>query len=374
MPAVEFLRPRLRGQRFEGGAIPLDILADFAVLGEMAIEVAKWCFLKQNPDRTRSPRGLADSISFKLTGLHQGSAIPVISLESNAPTLPGIPPPFEVYFDQARDAIVGAIAAAERHGSVVDYLPEKCLGYFDRIGRSLRAGESIEFTTPAQETPARLTRESRRRLVLASSRIQELTAKVSVRGSIPELDQDRMTFELQLIDGHKITGTVPDEHLDAIMDAFNGYRDSVKVLIQGLGKYDRQDRLVRVQSVEHTALLDPLDVPARLEEFRQMTAGWLDGEGVAPQPDQLDWLAKTFDLNYPDDLPLPYTFPTPEGRVEMEWSLGSRSVALEVDLAQRRGDWLSYCDESEQDETRTLDLNEHEGWSWLTGRIRGFTQ
>ena len=183
-----------------------------------------------------------------------------------------------------------------------------------------------------------------------------------------------MTFELQLIEGRKITGTVSDEHLDSILEAFNGFRKSAKVLIQGLGKYDRQDRLVRLQSIEHTALLDPLDVPARLDEFRQMTDGWLDGEGVAPHSDQLDWLAKAFDLNYPDDLPLPHTFPTPEGRIEMEWSLGSHSAALEVDLAERRGDWLSYGDDSAQEEARSLDLNVHDNWSWLARRIRSFTQ
>ena len=105
-----------------------------------------------------------------------------------------------------------------------------------------------------------------------------------------------------------------------------------------------------------------------------MADGWLDGEGVAPQRDQLDWLADIFDLNYPDDLPLPHTFPTPNGQIEMEWTLGPHSVTLEVDLAKRRGDWLSYGVESTQEETRTLDLNGHEDWSWLTGRIRSFTQ
>ena len=340
----------------------------------MAIEVAKWCFLEHNPGRTRSPKRLADSVAFKLTGLQEGSAIAVIGLESTVPMLPEIPPPFQVYFEHAREAIVGAIAAAEQNESVVDYLPEKCLGYFDRIGRGLRDGESIEFTTPSRTSATRLTRESRRRLILASSRIKELTAEIRVRGSIPELDQDRMTFELQLIEGRKIAGVVPDQHLDAIMEAFNGYRDSVKVLIQGLGKYDRQDRLVRVQSVEHTALLDPLDVPARLEEFRGMKSGWLDGDGVGPQRDQLDWLAASFDQHYPDDLPLPHTYPTPDGGIEMEWSIGSQSVTLEIDLVARQAAWLSHDKDSALEDTRALNLDTNQGWSWITDRIGQFAE
>ena len=158
------------------------------------------------------------------------------------------------------------------------------------------------------------------------------------------------------------------------MEAFNGYRDSVKVLIQGLGKYDRQDRLVRVQSVEHTALLDPLDVPARLEEFRGMKSGWLDGDGVGPQRDQLDWLAASFDQHYPDDLPLPHTYPTPDGGIEMEWSIGSQSVTLEIDLVARQAAWLSHDKDSALEDTRALNLDTNQVWSWITDRIGQFAE
>ena len=46
-----------------------------------------------------------------------------------------------------------------------------------------------------------------------------------------------------------------------------------------------------------------LDIPARLDEFRRMKGGWLEGEGVAPSLDGLDWLALTFERHFPDDLP-----------------------------------------------------------------------
>ena len=82
----------------------------------------------------------------------------------------------------------------------------------------------------------------------------------------------------------------------------------------------------------------------------------------------------TFDQHYPDDRPLPHTFPTPEGQIEMEWSLGSHSVALEVDLTARRGDWMSCGNESVPEDARTLDLNTDDDWSWLTGRIRQFAE
>lgn len=114
------------------------------------IEVAKWRFLQGHVGRERPPRGFTDGIELKLTGVEDGSAIPVITLFLTSLNLPGpgMAPSNQVYFEEARESIIGAIDAAEHGQSVAPHLPEECLGYFDRIGRSLRDGESIEFTSP----------------------------------------------------------------------------------------------------------------------------------------------------------------------------------------------------------------------------------
>lgn len=128
--------------------------------------------------------------------------------------------------------------------------------------------------------------------------------------------------------------------------------------------------MVGVESVEHISLLDPLDVPARLDEFRDMKDGWLEGRGVAPSMDGLDWLAATFDRHFPDDLPLPYLYPTPEGGVEAEWSLGSQSIIFEIDLETHRGDWLCFHKQSDSEDTRSLNLDAADSWAWLVAEIR----
>ncbi len=370
MKGNEFLRPRLCGTRFEGGGIPLEILSDLAVLKEMLIEVAKWKFLQAHPDRQRSPRGFTEGIELKLSGVEAGSAVPIISLSDTSSQLSMMPRQNLGYFEQAREALVSTIGAAEHNGSATSHLPEEYLAYFNRIGRSLRDNESIEFVTPQHSTQVRLTRKTRHRLILASSKIKEIAEEVVLRGSIPEADQDRRTFELQLIHGHKVPCPIPDPHIDTILKAFNGYRENLRVLLQGIGKYDRQNRLVGVEAVEHISLLDPLDVPARLDEFRDMKDGWLEGEGVAPSMDGLDWLASTFDRHFPDDLPLPYLYPTPEGGVEAEWSLGSQSVIFEIDLATHRDDWLCFDKQSDCEDTRLLNLDTADSWAWLVTEIR----
>lgn len=371
MSSKPFLRPRLVGARFENCAVPLEVLKDLAVLEELIVEVAKAEFFKEHPSRQRSPRGFTDGIQLKLTGLEEGSTVPIISLEVASPTL--FPPASQIYFERAREAMVEAIGAAEEKRPVVEYLPEGALGYFDRLGRSLRDGEAIEFATEAHPSPARLNKESRRRLLLASSKIQELTEETSLRGTVPEADQDGMSFHVQLMDGRKVKAPITEQHFKPILDAFNGYKAGAKILLQGIGRFNRNEKLLAFDSIEHVNLLDPLDVPARLDELRSLKAGWLDGEGVAPSGEGLDWLSEAFELNYPDELPLPYLYPTLEGGIQAEWSMGEIEASLEIDLVARRGDWAAVDLTTDEEASRDLDLSEPEDWQWLAGQVEAMS-
>ena len=384
MNKVEFLRPRLCGARFEEGGIPLEVLKDLAVLEEMLIEVAKWKFLQAHPYRQRSPRGFTKGIELKLSAVEKGSAVPVISLFDTSPRTFDTSSRASMmfgqnrsYFEQARESIVNAIGAADQNGLTINHLPKKHLAYFNRIGQSLHADECIEFVTPQQSTPVRLTQETRRKLVLASSRVKkngEITESVALRGLIPEADQDQRTFKLQLLNGHTVTIPIPDPHIDTILKAFNGYRQDTRVLLKGIGKYDRQNRLVGMELFEHISLLDPLDIPARLDEFRDMKDGWLEGKGVAPGLEGLDWLAAGFDRHFPDDLPLPYLYPTPEGGVQAEWSISENEISLEVDLVTHHGAWHRLKVNNQADDVQELNLDDDNGWAWIVAEIRNMVE
>jgi len=364
----EFWKPRLTGARFEGHAIPLEFLKDLAVLEEMVIEVAKWRFLQANPGRKRSPRGFTDGVALKLTGVEEGSAIPVISLAMATATL--FPPEHKIYFEEARQAIVSAIGAAEQNGTILDHLPETALSYFDRMGRSLRDGEAIEFSNTPPAAPARLTRETRRQLVLASSRVQELTEDTVTRGAVPEADQEKMTFTIQLPDGRRISAPLTEPHTAEILAAFYGYKSGVRILLQGIGRFNRTNRLVRFDSIEHASALDPLDVAARLDELRILKDGWFEGHGIAPAPAGLDWLSAAFEQHFPENLRLPFLYPTFEGGVRAEWTLQDTEASIEIDLAKQTGVWHSLRMATDKEETRAVNLDNADDWTWLVGRIR----
>lgn len=126
--------------------------------------------------------------------------------------------------------------------------------------------------------------------------------------------------------------------------------------------------------------LHPLDVRTRLEEFRELRDGWADGMqyagdwgsgyGKAPNPAGLDWLAVAFERRYPAGLPLPHTYPTPEGAVRMEWSRRNHCFILEIDLATHRGSWLWFDRNSDDELERVLNLDAARDWEWFAGEIR----
>ncbi|OOV35187.1 hypothetical protein BO91_00570 [Candidatus Synechococcus spongiarum LMB bulk10E] len=372
----EFWRLRLCGARFEDGGIPLQVLSDFSALREMVIEVAKGRYLSENPDRQRAPRGFADKIDLTLTGIDSGSAVPIINFTTAETLLPGILPQYLDCLIWARDAIARSIASASgnSHISPDQTVPKRLLAYFNRIGRSLHENESIEFPMPNDSVPAQLTSETRR-LLVQRSEITELTLESTLRGTVPEADQEKMTFELKQIYGKKIVADIPEHYREVIINAFNRYRDNYRILVHGVGRYDRRDCLSGLETIEQISPLEPLDVPARLDELRHMQDGWLDGGGKAPSHQGLDWLSASFQQNFPDELPLPHLYPTPEGRIEAEWSLGSHSIILEFHLDTHQGDWLQFSKDSENEESvRSLDLDQIEEWHWLATEISSFAK
>jgi hypothetical protein len=124
--------------------------------------------------------------------------------------------------------------------------------------------------------------------------------------------------------------------------------------------------------VKHISILDPLNVAARIDELRLLKNGWLNGKGIAPAHDGLNWLVSAFDRHFPDDLPLPHLYPTAEGGVRAEWTAKPHELSLDVDLTARAGEWhlLNLDDDAEQ--ARKLNLDDAKDWQWLIAAVREF--
>ena len=375
MSETTFLRPRLIGARFESHSIPLELLKNLAALEKVIIEVAKLEFLKDHPNRRRVPRGFTDGIELKLTGIEDGSAVLEISLFADKLPLPEK----RYYFERARDVIIRAIGDAEESKAIIDILPEKTLRYFDKIRRGLREDEAIEFIRPNSQFSVRLTSmvkeryadiTSEQRTQYIPSTVKQLKAGTTVRGTVPEINQGDMTFQIQLFDGQQVKAPIAPQHFDAILEAFNGYKNDLRFLFQGVGRFNLVKKLLEFDSIERISLLDELDISAQIDDLRLLKDGWLEGQGKAPSQDGLDWLSQAFKNYYSGDLPQPYLYPTEPGGVQAEWSLDQNEITLEINLAEYAGYFHALHVEDDTEKTRNLDLGSETHWIELKTLIR----
>ncbi|MCW5756797.1 MAG: hypothetical protein KIT54_06130 [Phycisphaeraceae bacterium] len=370
---LPFLSPRLIGKRFDDHGIPLDVLKDLAALEELLFDVAKWKRIQAEQGRQRAPRGFRDGVRLELAAVQPGSAIASILLV--------LPPTSGLLFDsdqkhwfeQARDAIVLAVDAAQ-HGRpqrVLELIPEDALRHFkNHIGKHLRDGEAIGFPMPNGTDQAILDKESRQRLVFASSTQQYVTEEATLRGVVFEGDHSGRSFKLRLADGSIVGGSAEPDHWPTIAKAWTEYARERKVRIDGVVRRLRNNNLDRFETVEQVTILEPRDIDARLEELALLEDGWLDGHGKRPPAQGLRWLAAAFGEHYDPDLALPYLYPTESGGVQAEWPLREGEAELEIDLSTKHAQWFADFRDGREDQEASFDLASSESWKSINDRLR----
>lgn len=366
----DFIAPRLTGARFDEHSIPLDILKDMSVFQDMVFDVAKWLYLNDNPERTRSPRGFTQGVSLHLVKIDEGSAIPAIVLSISSSLANNPAEEYLAYYQQARTAIVETINSANNADQVPDGLPPSILSYFDRLGRNLKDDEAIEFSRSAQLPPARLTPTVRQRLLDASN-ADTYTNEVLLLGQIPEIDLEKKTFTLLQLNSRRLIGPLEPVHFDSIKHAFDNF-DSTgqKIVISGIGIYSKNGKLTQIESVDEFITLDPRDIGARLEEIAALRSGWHEGQGHAFPRARLKWLWSVLDTTYPDTLPLPYIYPTPNGELSLEWSENGHEISLELDINNLTGylHILSIANDEENEQDCNLETEQQ--WADLIEQLR----
>jgi hypothetical protein len=359
----DFLEPKLCGERFRDHTVPLELLKDFSALEEMLVEVAKWKFKQEHQNRERIQRNFANGIELQLAGVGDGSAKLAIVLAYSSSLL--FPPDNVKYFEQAKTEIVNAIALSAEDRPQV--LPANYLSYFDRFGRGLRPGESIEF--PQGDRIVTLNSEIRKKLI-RSAQVEIWTEERALRARVYEMNVRGDSFEFELSDGTRAEAPLNDNCKDAVVDAMRGYRNGAYVLIQGVVQWDRKDHLKGFESIEHVTPLDPLDVTLRLEQIAALNDGWFDGKGIAPNKEMLSWLSIQFDAYFDGDRPLPYLYPTAEGGVQAEWTLNNNEVSLDIDLEKKQAEYQALNLKDNTCSEFTFSLADQNGWNQLNEALK----
>jgi len=125
-----------------------------------------------------------------------------------------------------------------------------------------------------------------------------------------------------------------------------------------------------VPCVSNNALV----LSSRLDEFKTLEDGWLEGFGRAPSVEGLDWLKDFFANSYPTDLPIPLLAPTEEGGVSAEWFLRRRDVdaSLDFDLETRKAEWHCLVRSTGEDDFQEMDANSAEDLAIVFEKLRAW--
>jgi hypothetical protein len=363
---IEIFSPRFDGERFREHRLPLDLLEDLTALQEMTIEMAKFIYLEKHPDRQRVPKNFTQGISFELESLEPGSTIPKIIMIVG---MIGMFPHQKVtFFEEAKVRIVSAVQAASTDDDISKHAPESVLYHFNKFGKKLRSDEFIEFN-PNGINKAKFTKDTRRKLILASSKSKEYTEDINLRGSIFEMDQDKNTFQIQLVNGKKIEAVYTEHTEEVLKDAFLKYNDNQKVSINGIGKFNKNSKLIKINQIDDIVLLDKTDVGYRLEEISQLKDGWFDGQGTSIDRNFLNWLTGKLESQLNTDIINTYIFPTVDGNVQIEWSSAQHEVSLIINAINKKGTFHKLDLSTDEDLIDELDLQNDLKWNDLNSEL-----
>ncbi|MBE8723532.1 hypothetical protein [Flavobacterium hungaricum] len=332
-----FMRPKLKGQRFEDHRLPVSIMEDFSVLEELIFDLAKKIYIDQNPERKRVPNHFTENVSLKLSRLDDGSVIPnfllVAAINLSNPTLPDVSNDYFRYFESARDKVYELVESANQ-GDVSDLNP-KFLNYFNRIGRNLRDDESIDFINDSGSSRnVVFNKVTRQKILLSRSDKSEYSDVVNEIVLIPSVDKKKKKFQIELDSlSPTLEFRLRKDFQDTVLTALQGYDDKCYVSLKGIGTFNENMKLIQIDRIDSIDLLDPFDVSIRLRQLSQLEDNWYNGEeGERLNNNALNTFEDFFFLNYGDDLPLPAIFPTLKGDLLLEWKIKDISISLEVSL------------------------------------------
>jgi hypothetical protein len=327
MSKEPFIQPRFVGPRFDEHTLPLSAAKDLAAYEELVVELAKHLYLNKNSDRQRVPKGFADGFHLHLQRVDEGSAKPLLALVM----VDALVNPLPVEFSEAKTLINEVIATGEAEKLPVSF-PKELYSYFNRIGRSLEAGERLEWTPDNTDNPSALTPAKRKRLALAVGATYE--AEVDTVGQVFNLNTDRSEGQLRTGENDRISFEYDPPFLAELKEALGN-----RILyahIQGVGVFDVNDRLKSIKEIDQLEIVPHYALTTAIDDLSNLKDGWLEGRGVAPSG--LDLLKLSEDLveSFPPRIDYPAIVPTEEGNVSLEWIKPAARVELEVNFAENR--------------------------------------
>jgi len=368
-----FLKPKLEGHRFDDHTLPVSMLEDFSAFEELVFELAKKIYLEKNPSRKRVPKGFTENVYLKLSNIEEGSTIPKILIAAvtslTSPTIPIQNAENFSYFEQAREKVFELVENVNAGKSIE--IETKFLNYFNRIGKNLEEGETIDFLNePSSSRNIKFNKNTRRKILLSRNENLEYSEKIKENILIPSIDKKNQIFKIE-INGNIIECPFTKDFQETILTAFQEYENKTLVSIKATGVFNENNKLIHIEDIESMDILDPFDISVRLSELSKLEDKWYDGiNGKALNNERLELFKNYFENYFNNDLTLPAIFPTINGDIVLEWKKDYNEISLDVNLSNFNSSLFYFeMQNDDNDFEKQLDLNLEQNWVLLNSLI-----
>ena len=324
---------RYVGRRFANARLPLDVLSDLPALRDLIAALAKQEFRQKNPDRQRVPQGFDKAISFALTEIEDGSAIPKLSLENEVAqqSLPNIGDEMEEIVARAFDRVAEIYDDASRD-VFPQALPQDAIRALSKLGANIQNDERIEFQGRVGQGGDVVSLDSYRRKNLLTRVRETYTKEFEGVGSLTGIDATRNEVQVQTDQFGELR--LPLEGVSLPVEQFAQHLFSLVEFSISIA-LDAHDEFKAVEEVYSVDLVRPYDEALmrcvrRLQELSKIEKGWL-GDSQGEQLVHMAGIRATqlifMRANLAD---LFRIFPTEDGGVSLEFDKDGWSFAVEI--------------------------------------------
>ena len=326
-----FVDLKLTGGRFDRTGFPVSGLAELERLEELISTVAKCLWKRDNPDRIRIPNNFMSQFDLRLVRVDKGSVLPVMQRGGSEALFTTTD-----YFDASMSVIEDAFAEIINNMRLPAGFPEEAASVMARFGSSFSEDERAIFRASGNQ-PVVYSLGVRKRF-FGSVRQGLLVQTGAHVGRISALDVDEQTFIFTGLDGKRVTGVYGDAQLwSDLRLVLKQQADNCWVRLQGSYRV-RPD--ASVHSIADVQSIEIFDVPEtepwsrRLLELADLQDGWID-DGEAISTASLEFARDLLQREVVWKNGVPGIFPTPDGGVQLEWSLGGDRFVVRIgsDLA-----------------------------------------
>jgi hypothetical protein len=329
----KFCLPVFTGNRSDSHVLPLDVTRDLLAYEKLLVELAKHLFKRDNPAIQRIPKEFLDK-SLAIQTIESGSLSPALALMADeAVSAPTFKPFFEAkaaesYFKESHDLIVKCVGS--QGSDIPEEFPPKLLSYFNKLGRSLKLGETLCLTSSDNAITAKLTPARRKELVLAAS--QNYEQEIDIYASLIRVSCDQKIFVLKMKDKPEFSIPMPKNYKGKLDDFLGSTRNLI--FLSGIGSFDSADKLDKIIKVKSLRFLYNCELDAAFNDLAKLKEGWYDGEGKALDPENLANIADIFITHFPECMPLPAIVPTFDGNLLIEWDIDGLP-SIDIDIAAK---------------------------------------